>query len=251
MYYIFLLSIIILILLLILLVFYNKKENFNNFKKIDKTYVINLDSRKDRLKLIDKDLKKIKLEYERFPACNGKKIDIYSDDINKYFDKNNKLSPGQIGCSLSHIKIWEKAIKNNNKYTLVLEDDAIIPSNFWKKINNLLSELPTNYNIILLGCCSCEGEIINNKDYILKGSKNSNANWCTTAYIINNNFCKKLINIIKNNKLKNNSIDSYLNTNIYPKYDFYINNPPFIKQNKNFDSDILMGSLGNTIKIIF
>jgi len=227
------------------------KEHFNNNKIIDKTYVINLNHRKDRFESIDKSLKKINLEYELFPACDGNKLEMYSNDIAKYFDKNNNLTPGQIGCALSHIKIWEKAIENNYKYTLVLEDDAIVPIDFWKKINNLLNELPSNYNMILLGCCSCEGEIINNKDFILKGSKNSNANWCTTAYIINNNFCKKLINLIKNNKLKNTSIDGYLNTNIYPNYDFYINNPPFIKQNKNFKSDIVMGELGNTIKIIF
>tara|TARA_B100001121_G_C18519989_1_gene540854 strand:- start:97 stop:846 length:750 start_codon:yes stop_codon:yes gene_type:complete len=249
MYYILLVGITIFIIIYLV---YNKKYfNNNNNIKINKTFVINLDSRKDRLKSIDKDLKKIKLEYERFPACDGKKLDKYSNDISKYFDKNNKLTPGQIGCSLSHIKIWEKAIKDNNKYTLVLEDDAIIPPNFWKKINNLLLELPLNYNMILLGCCSCEGEVINNKNYILKGSKNPNSNWCTTAYIINHNFCKKLINIIKNNKLKNKSIDRYLNTNIYPNYDFYINNLPFIKQNKKFDSDIIMGELGNTIKIIY
>ena len=227
------------------------KEHFNNNKIIDKTYVINLNHRKDRFESIDKSLKKINLEYELFPACDGNKLEMYSNDIAKYFDKNNNLTPGQIGCALSHIKIWEKAIENNYKYTLVLEDDAIVPIDFWKKINNLLNELPSNYNMILLGCCSCEGEIINNKDFILKGSKNSNSNWCTTAYIINNNFCKKLINLIKNNKLKNTSIDGYLNTNIYPNYDFYINNPPFIKQNKNFKSDIVMGELGNTIKIIF
>jgi len=109
MYYILLVCIIIII---ILILFYNKQnENFNNNFKINKTYVINLDSRKDRLQSIDKDLKKINLEYERFSACDGKKIEIYSKDIDKYFDKNNKLTPGQIGCALSHIKIWEKAIK--------------------------------------------------------------------------------------------------------------------------------------------
>jgi len=245
--------IIFILLLSIIIMFYliSYKEHFNNNKIIDKTYVINLNHRKDRFESIDKSLKKINLEYELFPACDGNKLEMYSNDIAKYFDKNNNLTPGQIGCALSHIKIWEKAIENNYKYTLVLEDDAIVPIDFWKKINNLLNELPSNYNMILLGCCSCEGEIINNKDFILKGSKNSNANWCTTAYIINNNFCKKLINLIKNNKLKNTSIDGYLNTNIYPNYDFYINNPPFIKQNKNFKSDIVMGELGNTIKIIF
>ena len=102
----------IFILILILLYLNNLKynEHYTNNIEIDKTYVINLDTRKDRLKSIDKSLKKINLDYERFPACDGKKLDIYSKDIEKYFDKNNKLNPGQIGCALSHIKIREKAI---------------------------------------------------------------------------------------------------------------------------------------------
>ena len=71
MYYILLVCIIVIIVVLIL---YNK-EHFNNNIKINKTYVINLDKRKDRLKSIDKDLKKIKLEYERFPACDGENLE--------------------------------------------------------------------------------------------------------------------------------------------------------------------------------
>ena len=35
------------------------------------------------------------------------------------------------------------------------------------------------------------------------------------------------------------------------KYDFYISLPPFIKQNKELESDIIMGDLGNKIKITF
>ena len=48
-------------------------------------------------------------------------------DIIKYFVKNHNLNPGQIGCALSHIKILEDAIKNNDKKIIVFEDDAIIP----------------------------------------------------------------------------------------------------------------------------
>ena len=219
MYYILLVCIIIII---ILILFYNKQnENFNNNFKINKTYVINLDSRKDRLQSIDKDLKKINLEYERFSACDGKKIEIYSKDIDKYFDKNNKLTPGQIGCALSHIKIWEKAIKDNNKYTLVLEDDAIIPSNFWKKINNLDIK---KFKLLFLQLSNIKCKKKKKNLYYPIKDK---GNWGTTAYIIHNNFAKKIL------KSKINSpIDVHL-SNFYDN-DVLLVYPNIIKP--NFDS---------------
>ena len=245
---------VIIIIICLFLSYKIRNERFstqiNTKKLIDKICVINLDRRKDRLKHIDTGLKKNKLEYERFAACDGTNLNKYKKDIEKYFDKNHKLNNGQVGCALSHIKIWEKILKNGNKNTLILEDDAVLPDNLLERINNINTELPKKYNMILLGCCSCEANIINNKNFILEGSKNSNANWCATAYIINYKFVKKILELISNNKLKL-SIDNYLQQKIYPKYDFYISLPPFIKQNKELESDIIMGDLGNKIKITF
>ena len=35
------------------------------------------------------------------------------------------LNPGQIGCALSHIKIWEEAYEKGYENILIFEDDAI------------------------------------------------------------------------------------------------------------------------------
>lgn len=236
MYYILLVCIIFIVIYLV----YNKNEHFNNNIKINKTYVINLDSRKDRLQSIDKDLKKIKLEYERFPACNGKQIDMYSNDISKYFDKNNKLSPGQIGCSLSHIKIWEKAIKNNNKYTLVLEDDAIIPSNFNTILKNSIESLPKNWDLLSFNCSWCTAKKYNNKLYKLK------SNICTLSYLISTKGIKKIFKLLKNKKF-NKPIDVYLNNNFYNNNNCFITQKSYIYNNGKFNSDINIGNGGSGI----
>ena len=238
----------ILIFLLLIIYINNKCEYFSE-RFIDKCYVINLDKRTDRLKHITKQCKNANIDFERFSACDGNNVSKYKNYIDKYFDKNNKLTKGQLGCALSHILIWEKIHKNNNKNTLILEDDAIIDVNFWKKIDILKNDLETNFNILLLSCCSCEGYDINKK-YIIKGSKSNKANWCTTSYIINKKFVKIILDKIKKDKMYIHGIDQYLINNIYSKYDFYIVKEPFIKQNKELDSDIIMGDLGNTIKII-
>jgi GR25 family glycosyltransferase involved in LPS biosynthesis len=103
--------------------------------------------------------------------------------------------------------------------------------------------------MILLGCCSCGAKNINKK-YILKGINKSNYNWCTTSYMISKKFAKQILNIIENRKIYC-GIDVYYIMNIYSKYDYYIANLPFIKQNKSLESDITMGELGNNIKIEF
>ena len=169
-------------------------ETFDNSNKfIEKIYVINLEHRKDRLEHIKSDCKNANINFERFSAVDGRELDKHQEYIDKYIDTSKKLKNGQIGCALSHIMILEKiANSNNGDNFIILEDDALIPVDFWEKINNIQSELPDNYNIILLGCCTCGAKNINKK-YILKGVNKSNYNWCTTAYIISKKFAKKNI----------------------------------------------------------
>ena len=85
--------------------------------------------------------KKAKLNVQRFDAIYGKELPK-NHYIKKYFVDNHNLTDGQIGCALSHIKIWEDAVKNNYKNILVFEDDATIPHDFWDKFNKAYNELP-------------------------------------------------------------------------------------------------------------
>jgi GR25 family glycosyltransferase involved in LPS biosynthesis len=67
--------------------------------------------------------------------------------------KTRNMRPGEIGCSLSHIGIFEKIVKNKYPYALVLEDDAKLlcdPSIFKTEINKLLTEIPKNFYILSL-----------------------------------------------------------------------------------------------------
>jgi len=50
--------------------------------------------------------------------------------VNEYFDlaisgQKKALSPGELGCTLSHVEALKNFIQSNEKYALVLEDDAI------------------------------------------------------------------------------------------------------------------------------
>lgn len=241
---IFILLLIVVILLISIFYFIgSKKENFTN-NNIDKIYVINLKKNQDRLEKFMENAKKANVKVERFDAVYGKELSKDHPDILKYFVKDHGLIPGQIGCALSHIKIWEDAIKNNYNNIIVFEDDAIIPEDFWDRFNQAYNELPKDWEMLLIGCCTCTGNTTN-KTKLIKA--NSTGNWCTTGYLININYCKKLIDRIYKNKIER-SIDEYTRM-FYSSDNVYIPFPPFILQDKNFNSDIIMGNLGNTLQI--
>ena len=80
------------------------------------------------MKELDADMKKNNLNYERFSAIKGSELTDKSSLVKKYFAPNvKKYTNNQKGCTLSHISIWNKIKENGYKYTIVLEDDVIIP----------------------------------------------------------------------------------------------------------------------------
>lgn len=69
--------------------------------------------------------------YEQFiyiKAIDGRKLSAseYYEKSKQYFVKNKEImSPGELGCTLSHIKALEEFLETDSQYALVLEDDVI------------------------------------------------------------------------------------------------------------------------------
>jgi GR25 family glycosyltransferase involved in LPS biosynthesis len=133
------------------------------FKKI---YYINLDRRPDRNEHIKKELKKINKdkEVERIPAIDGRTLNIAGlsnelitdegklDALNINGGMYYILTPGAVGCALSHLNIYNKIIDelNDNEYALIVEDDIIIQDNFDEKLNNYINKIP-KFDILFIG----------------------------------------------------------------------------------------------------
>ena len=118
-----------------------------------KTFVLNLKRRPDRLEYFNK---KNKIEYERFDAIDGKNInhtwlkENWFDTNKDWIDPFNKthLTRGEIGCFLSHYKLWLKCMELQEPI-VVLEDDAILTDNFsYQEIDEVFSK---GYNFLYLG----------------------------------------------------------------------------------------------------
>jgi glycosyl transferase family 25 len=65
------------------------------------------------------------------------------------FDR--EMSPGQIGCSLSHRRIYEEAVRNGWRRVLVLEDDAVPRLADLPEAAAALAELPGGWELAYLG----------------------------------------------------------------------------------------------------
>jgi len=184
----------------------------NNF--INKTFIVNMDKDIIRFNKVKSECDKFNIKFERFKAYDGNLLT--TKEKNKYITKFCKYfcSNSIIGCGISHIKIYENIIKNNYSNTLILEDDIYFTDNFHQILNDALTELPNNYDILYLGSFGLSN-IKSYYDYnnlfkifnIFKNNTINNHQYNTIykpeyalgtyGYIISYNGCKKILNIIK------------------------------------------------------
>lgn len=110
-----------------------------------KIYIVNLKKDEKRRENIIREVKKQNLaNYEIVDAVDGNELN--QNELNNATFKNkrhlnpwnSKMSPSQIGCALSHIKIYEKFIKTEFEVALILEDDAIFVRDFTNNLKQLI-----------------------------------------------------------------------------------------------------------------
>jgi GR25 family glycosyltransferase involved in LPS biosynthesis len=164
---------------------------------INKIYYINLDRRTDRYEHINNELKKINYigPIEKISAIDGKTLNINNlsntlitdEGKNDALDKNKGmyyiLTPGAVGCALSHLNIYNKIIEeiDDNNYVLILEDDITIDNNFMNKLNNYINKMP-QFDILFLGYHHTDANLEENENEIYG---KPNKIWGLFGYLIN------------------------------------------------------------------
>jgi GR25 family glycosyltransferase involved in LPS biosynthesis len=122
-------------------------------------YVINLDSSTDRLKYITNHINnEHNTTFTRFPGVNHTTLNIDEEIQHKFLTENFKITPGRVGtvcCALAHMKLWKHIYetnklkednKSNDKYAIILEDDAEFIPNFRKKLKELIKAITKKNN---------------------------------------------------------------------------------------------------------
>lgn len=154
------------------------------------TYIVNLKENIDRRDAMKKQLDHANLNYQFIEAVKG--ADLTDEQIkSKVLNYPDCfLTKGEIGCALSHIKIYQQMVNDNIEYALILEDDAVIPQNIEETINHIIQQdINSKSNVYLLS------KVIS---YIENKKLHSNIyqayHACGThGYLINLNAAKKLL----------------------------------------------------------
>lgn len=166
----------------------------------DKIYYINRRSRIDRHKAMKNRLAELGLVAERFEALEGGHFDRRQFNFG---EQKKSLNNGEIGCILSHRKIYELVSKENYKAVLILEDDALFMEGF-KEVVELLNL--SSFDMIYLGQRNYDsienaqkpiGRTISLKEKVNQlleyGLYKAERCWLTHAYIINSESAKVLL----------------------------------------------------------
>ncbi|MDX3774630.1 glycosyltransferase family 25 protein [Chromatiaceae bacterium AAb-1] len=201
-------------------------------------FIINLDSSPERYQSASKQLAELDLSAERFSGVYGKNLS--AEQVDACYDRTlNKskfrrpLSPGEIGCYLSHRALWQKMVDDNIPVAVILEDDIEISAGFVQALQQL-SRL-SNWDMIKISDDrNGQGEQrlkLDDTYTLVNFRKVPN---CTTAYAITLQGAKKLLS----RKKFFRPVD--VDLQFYPELDFTVYSilPYVVRSSPRFVSEI-------------
>jgi glycosyl transferase family 25 len=121
---------------------------------VPRAVVINLPRHEARLAKVREELQAAALPFERLPAVDGRALPAEALRANVTALGRHLLTPGMIGCFLSHRRCWLKCVETGEPL-IVFEDDAVLMPNFRQRLQAAMADLPASWDILLLGAFGC------------------------------------------------------------------------------------------------
>lgn len=90
-------------------------------------YIINLDRAKERWDSVSAKFSPLGFHVVRVPAIEGKTLELSRENVSLwqyFFLYGRPVSPGAVGCYLSHIKTLQLFLDSKKEFALICEDDA-------------------------------------------------------------------------------------------------------------------------------
>lgn len=126
---------------------------------IDKVWVINLDRSPERLVRITRRLDALGVEFERWPAIDGKTLtDVNCEAFRSshpVYHKDRLTDDGIRGwtaCTRSHQTLLQHVVDTWTGPTLILEDDAVLREDWFERVEAAVNGLGDSCEMLLLGC---------------------------------------------------------------------------------------------------
>jgi len=147
----------------------------NSLKDITNIFYINLEHRVDRKQHVESQLESIGLKGTRFNAI--------------------KMENGAIGCSMSHLKILQLALKSGLDHILIVEDDILFldPLLFRSQLDMFLQKQDSkSWDVVLIA-----GNIMPPYEKVDDTCVKVSQCQTTTGYLVNGHYIEKLLNNVK------------------------------------------------------
>lgn len=216
----------------------NNQKKRNDFH-IDHCYVISLERRNDRRLFMKEQLEKEMISYEILDAIDG--LELHNVDLPESLVKStskNSISLGQIACVLSHYCVWVSMLENEWDHLLLFEDDTLLVKDFKKKLDQVLSEVPKDYDYLIIGSCGkiYKRQVISDHIFIPYNT------CCTDGYVVSRKGAEKLIKEASPCDLRSGSIDTIISRLIKRRRIIaYHSQPLLCSQQGLFSTDIVKG----------
>ncbi len=94
-----------------------------------------------RAEAMERQLSRLGIRFEYM--LDGDISDLSEERLERYFVKDVDLNPAARSCAMKHLLIMEEVVKRKLNRVLVLEDDAILRSDFVELFNRSLDEVDT------------------------------------------------------------------------------------------------------------
>ena len=219
-------------------------------------FYINMHASTERKKLCEVSISTTGLAsaYQRFPAINGQ-------DVAKSYP-NFKLSPGKLGCWLSHMEVIEKNL-DNPAHLHILEDDFIFTEGFQILLNNIdtiekkIGEwdiIFTDVDVTDMRNVSSIRQLIRDVDNLFNANKvrfeNATKIYAAgnSSYVVHKNKKHKLLSIMREGfKTGNVPKDIYLREQIRKgKIKAFVTLPFLTSVAESFNDSTIIGTIRET-----
>jgi glycosyl transferase family 25 len=121
------------------------------------------------------------------------------DSDNSWWNRNIKL--GEVGCAVSHLRMWEHAYNKGHSFTIFGEDDIRFSDDWLLKFKLTIDRLKTlniEWDLLYLGRVLQEGQ----EDKIYdKELVNPAFSYCLHSYALSREGIKKILNVNYNHNI--------------------------------------------------
>lgn len=114
-------------------------------------YVINLERSVDRLRRFLTLNLHLANHVARVTAVDGTRIDREALIGSGLITADLPYGSGTLGCALSHISLWQRAVRKYRPIT-VFEDDVVVHPRFLELAGQVLAALPDDWDFVQWGC---------------------------------------------------------------------------------------------------